>query len=599
VAPSLPIGSRRRTIHHIEQAVVRGGGPNGSFRAYLFTSIRNTAAAWGRTRRETPIDELESIVDPESAEQAADETLDRSLTAHAFRGLPMRWQEVLWYTEIEQMEPAAVAPLLGMRAGAVSQLAFRAREGLREAWIQAHVNSTASESECHWAIGHLGAHTRGNLSTRDQKRLDAHLEDCARCPIVAGEAQDVSARLALVILPLVLGITGAAGYTALLQQGAVRAIAVTGMPSHIVAGGLIASGAGVSSGLEGTSIGGSGAAPGSASSAASGGAISGISALVGAGSAALVVAGVVAAATIVPGLVDASPVTSLPSAGDADGSSISSEVVPGNDIEADEMLVLELPAPDESDDDVAPPAASPVKEEAAPPAASTPVSDEKPAGGAGGDGSEATEPPATPEPEPEPEPQVPSGTPGWEPASQTCTGDDGLVTQYSVPLTGAPNANVRVAIEGSVRPDVTVYRLSADGTATAALQPTDAQVQNAAQIRVSLRYVLGDARGKPEVITLAQLYDGPTCEEQLADPAPDEPAPEESADVAPPADDAAADDGLTVEPPSTQKTPQDATQHATQDVPADEPVLAAASRENTPAEVLAAAETDEAAAPAE
>src|SRR6478735_10259925 len=32
----------------IYQSILRGGGPTGSFRAYLFTSIRNTAAAWGR-----------------------------------------------------------------------------------------------------------------------------------------------------------------------------------------------------------------------------------------------------------------------------------------------------------------------------------------------------------------------------------------------------------------------------------------------------------------------------------------------------------------------------------------------------------------------
>ena len=33
----------------IYQSIQRGGGPTGSFRAYLFTSIRNTAAGWGRT----------------------------------------------------------------------------------------------------------------------------------------------------------------------------------------------------------------------------------------------------------------------------------------------------------------------------------------------------------------------------------------------------------------------------------------------------------------------------------------------------------------------------------------------------------------------
>ncbi len=94
----------------IYQAIIKGGGPNGSFRAYLFTSIRNTAAGWGRARRETAIDELDTVADPDTTDQAASEALDRSLTAQAFRSLPSRWQEVLWYTEIEQMKPQEVGP---------------------------------------------------------------------------------------------------------------------------------------------------------------------------------------------------------------------------------------------------------------------------------------------------------------------------------------------------------------------------------------------------------------------------------------------------------------------------------------------------------
>lgn len=165
----------------IFQAIERGGGPTGSFRAYLFTSIRHTAAGWGRRDREVPIDEVEAIADPDAEAHATDEALDRSLTAQAYRSLPTRWQEVLWYTEIEQMKPAAVAPLLGMNATAVAQLAFRAREGLREAWIQAHLRSAPEGSACRWTIERLGAYARGNLGRRDTGKVDAHLAECARC----------------------------------------------------------------------------------------------------------------------------------------------------------------------------------------------------------------------------------------------------------------------------------------------------------------------------------------------------------------------------------------------------------------------------------
>ena len=153
----------------IYQSILRGGGPTGSFRAYLFTSIRNTAAGWGRARRETTSDDLEMIEDPATSERATEDALDRSITVQAFRSLPSRWQEALWYSEIEGMKPAEVAPLLGMKPTAVAQLTFRAREGLREAWIQAHLRNVASGSSCQWTIERLGAFARSNLSRREPR----------------------------------------------------------------------------------------------------------------------------------------------------------------------------------------------------------------------------------------------------------------------------------------------------------------------------------------------------------------------------------------------------------------------------------------------
>ena len=92
-----------------------------------------------------------------------------------------------------------------MKPTAVAQLTFRAREGLREAWIQAHLRSVADGSDCQWTIEHLGAYSRANISRRDRVKVEAHLAGCARCAIVASEAKEVSGRLALVLLPLTVG----------------------------------------------------------------------------------------------------------------------------------------------------------------------------------------------------------------------------------------------------------------------------------------------------------------------------------------------------------------------------------------------------------
>ena len=225
----------------ILNAIKAGGGPTSAFRAYLFTTIRNTASGWGRSRNEVPIEDADAIEDPAFSESNTLAALDRSLTAQAFRSMPTRWQEVLWYSEVEQMTPLEIAPLLGMKANAVAALAYRAREGLRQAWIQAHIASTPAESDCRWTVERLGSYARHGLGRRDTSKVESHLEECAKCTIVASEAREVESRLALVLLPLTAGIAGAGAYTVWMQSGTHTALAAMG------ASGVGAVGAGLSS----------------------------------------------------------------------------------------------------------------------------------------------------------------------------------------------------------------------------------------------------------------------------------------------------------------------------------------------------------------
>ena len=201
----------------IYDAIRSGGGPTGAFRPYLFTTIRNTAASWGRARHETNLETLESFEDPDSTEAASLEALDRSTTAQAFRALPTRWQEVLWYSEVERMSPQQIAPLIGMSANATAALAYRAREGLRQEWIRAHLRDASADPACRWTIDRLAAYTRGKLRPRETAKLEAHLDECARCTIVAAEAREVGSRLALVLLPLAAGVGAATAYSAWLH----------------------------------------------------------------------------------------------------------------------------------------------------------------------------------------------------------------------------------------------------------------------------------------------------------------------------------------------------------------------------------------------
>lgn len=214
----------------IYQRVLAGGGPDGAFRPYLYTTIRNLASRWGGDRRDVNVDDISEFEDPMATEDPATIALDRTLTVRAFRALPERWQAVLWYTEVEGMDPHEVAPILGLTANGVAALSYRAREGLRKAWLQAHVSDATASGECQWAIARLGDFARNGLTARERTRVSDHLVTCARCSIIREEVDEVGSHLALVLLPLLLGGIAGGGLLASLSLPT-SAVAATMAPA--------------------------------------------------------------------------------------------------------------------------------------------------------------------------------------------------------------------------------------------------------------------------------------------------------------------------------------------------------------------------------
>lgn len=195
-------------------ALQRGGGPNEAFRPYLYRTIRNVALDWRDKTGAVSLEVTPELEDVDSDPEIV--TLERSVTARAFRSLPERWQAVLWYLEVEGMDPAEIAPLLQLSSNAVSALALRAREGLKKAWLQAHVNDNAVPEGCRWTTERMGQYARGGLSPRGRSRFAEHLESCDRCPILLAEVEQLSGSLASVLIPVSLG--GAAGAGLLSQR---------------------------------------------------------------------------------------------------------------------------------------------------------------------------------------------------------------------------------------------------------------------------------------------------------------------------------------------------------------------------------------------
>lgn len=231
-------------------AALQGGkGPDEFFRAYLLTSIRRLHVDRIRagkrlktTGDEAELDRAVEFIDP------AEMKFEQQAAAEAFASLPERWQMVLWHLDVEQQKPAQVAPLLGMSPNSVSALAYRAREGLRVAYLQSHLSPTLDD-DCKSTTALLGQYVRKALRTRDTAAVEKHLDTCTRCSGLYLELVEVNGDLSGLLAPALLG-AAAAGYLGttggLVSVGAALGAlpqrlqsAATGSPAAAVAAGVV------------------------------------------------------------------------------------------------------------------------------------------------------------------------------------------------------------------------------------------------------------------------------------------------------------------------------------------------------------------------
>lgn len=175
------------------------GGPSKSFRAYLFVTIRNLAAEWGRKRREFTVHEQEwfETLTAESSPPVDDLEDEKELAvlSKAFHSLPIRWQETLFLSEVEELSPAQLATAFGVAENAVWQLAFRAREGLRVAYLGELIPINDSSEQCRWASQRMASAERNKLGKRDQSRFIGHLTECTKCSELRTHTKEIASRL--------------------------------------------------------------------------------------------------------------------------------------------------------------------------------------------------------------------------------------------------------------------------------------------------------------------------------------------------------------------------------------------------------------------
>lgn len=208
-----------------------GGGPDEAFRAYLLTAVRRLHIdRIRRTRRVTTTDDLDDLDDGVPFVDPAVAEFEGGAAARAFASLPERWQLVLWHLEVENDKPADIAPLLDLSPNSVSALAYRAREGLRQAFLTMHHTGDPAElpAACTRTRERLGGFVRGALARRDARKVEDHLDRCLPCTGVYLELREVNSSLAGLVGPVVLGGAAAAYLSGLgVGTGAVGGVAAS------------------------------------------------------------------------------------------------------------------------------------------------------------------------------------------------------------------------------------------------------------------------------------------------------------------------------------------------------------------------------------
>ena len=110
----------------------------------------------------------------------------------------------------------------------MSALGYRAREGLRRAYLDAHLRD-APTPECAEVWPLLAGAIRGGLGPAQQVEVDEHLAGCEHCRAALAELEAVNTRFGAVLAPIVLG-AAAPAYLAAVHGGGAAVVTAERWP---------------------------------------------------------------------------------------------------------------------------------------------------------------------------------------------------------------------------------------------------------------------------------------------------------------------------------------------------------------------------------
>lgn len=187
------------------QALKSGKGPRTFMGGYLATTIAHLAAENGLIAQKEVPSEEEHLESMGSLDETVLKLHESDELISAFTGLPERWQTVLWMTEVEDKKPREVAQIMNLSSNAVSALAARARESLREGFLRAHQNAPKTD-ECAQYSPHLSSMVRGSLTKKRSEALRLHLSVCSYCTSEYLTLAGINKSMRVWVFPVLAGL---------------------------------------------------------------------------------------------------------------------------------------------------------------------------------------------------------------------------------------------------------------------------------------------------------------------------------------------------------------------------------------------------------
>lgn len=115
-------------------SILHGCGPDRLIRPYLATTIRNLYVDNARKGAHEFLVRDSEVLDRLQPDET-DVVLEESLVVDVLATLPPRWREILWRTIIVGEPLSLAGARMGLNANAAAALSFRARGGLRTAYL--------------------------------------------------------------------------------------------------------------------------------------------------------------------------------------------------------------------------------------------------------------------------------------------------------------------------------------------------------------------------------------------------------------------------------------------------------------------------------